>query len=816
MRLKKNGLKNTLIVLITCFASISYGQNLMNNNWFFGYNAGLNFNTSPAPAVSIGGWASVAQEASSAISDSATGSLLFYTNSDTIYDASHSPMPNGMNLLGGGHSSHQGVIIVPDPGNPDRYYVFSVGQGDYENAIFNPNPPPAPANWMPPYGGLAYHVVDMTLNGGMGDLTSKDNILYLADSLTMFESRVTAAIHGNGQDYWIIVRRDDGTGTWNFYSYLLNASGVQPPVKSAASQTGEGFGSMKVSPDGSRIAITGGLLPPNTGPFDPLYFEVFCFNNQNGKATYLNKFVGGPLLNIAISFSPNSKLLYFAPAGTALHQIELATNTIVQISNSSLSEMQLGIDGRIYVNASSSSLALIDQPNVVGTGCNYLTNAIPLTSGATYTGMCNIINAYEVSVQITADYTSLVADPCDSLTVSFLDGTTGPADQWAWTILNGVGDTVDTSNLQNPIVVFDSAGTYSVQLVSYFDCLTDTMVKPIFVGTGTKQTTNNFTVCTGDSIQLPDGSFVSDSGTYYDTLTAASSCDSVIITNLIVNTVYSITVDTMICDGSSIYLSGAYQNTAGTYYDTFVSSGNCDSVVITNLEVSPVYDTSYTIDICEGDSVLIGGVYQNSSGTYYDSSKTITGCDSLMAINLIVNTLPSLQLTSDTVILLGETINLFVTGASNYLWSTGETSASINVSPSQSTTYSVTGTTQGCASIGLVTITVIVQANNIYVPNVFALSSNQEEHNKLYVYGGNIATYEFLIYDRWGEVVFETSDVAATIRQDGLCCKYGPGWDGTFKNKEEPLNSNVFAYKLTGTFNNGEEFFEAGNITLLK
>jgi len=73
-----------------------------------------------------------------------------------------------------------------------------------------------------------------------------------------------------------------------------------------------------------------------------------------------------------------------------------------------------------------------------------------------------------------------------------------------------------------------------------------------------------------------------------------------------------------------------------------------------------------------------------------------------------------------------------------------------------------------------------------------------------------------LIYDRWGEVVFETSDVAATIRQDGLCCKYGPGWDGTFKNKEEPLNSNVFAYKLTGTFNNGEEFFEAGNITLLK
>ncbi|HIA36801.1 MAG TPA: hypothetical protein EYN89_08775 [Flavobacteriales bacterium] len=912
-------LSRTYIILLLIIKVIAgaYGQNLMNNNWFFGTNAGINFNTSPAPAVSIGGWASVAQEASTAVSDSMTGNLLFYTNSDTIYDASHSPMPNGMNLVGGGHSSNQGVITVPDPGNPDRYYVFSVGKGDLEGSS------PTPANWMPPYGGLAYHVVDMTLNGGMGDLASKDNILYLAGPTTMFESRVTAAIHGNGQDYWIIVRRNDGTGTWNFYSYLINASGVQPPVISAASQTGEGFGAMKVSPDGTKIAIAGNKLFPFTGMYDPQYVEVFCFNNQNGKASPQEIYAGGTMFNLANSFSPDSKLLYFVANGLSamngLYQIELATNTVTQISTSSPMAMQLGLDGRIYANGGggSNSISLIDQPNIIGSGCNFMLQSIPLASGKCWTGMCNLINAYEVSAQITADFTSLVADPCDSLTVSFLDGTTGPADQWEWTILNGVGDTIDTSNLQNPIVVFDSAGTYSVQLVSYFECLADTMTKSVSVGNGPQQTTNGFYICSGDSIQLPDASYTSTAGTYYDTLVSMNGCDSVIITNLTLDAIYlsmdtticegasillggtyqttgglyfdsltaaggcdsiiittlnvnqvdstnimasicdgdslflqgayqtnagvyydilpaasgcdsvistnlaldgvSINRDTTICDGSTIFLGGAYQNTAGTYYDTISTSGNCDSIIITNLELSSVFNTAQTINICSGDTVLIGNIAVYSAGNYEDTLQTAFGCDSIVSTTVAVYNPPSIQLTNDTAILLGDNFSLFASGASTYIWSTGDTGNTINVSPSQTTTYYVTAiSAQGCVSTGMVTITVIVQYNNTYVPNIFALSSNQAEHNRLYVYGSNIETYKFLIYDRWGEVVFETSDLSASLRQDGLCCRYGPGWDGTYNNSEKPINHNVYAYKLTGTFNNGEEFIDAGNLTLLK
>jgi hypothetical protein len=59
-------------------------------------------------------------------------------------------------------------------------------------------------------------------------------------------------------------------------------------------------------------------------------------------------------------------------------------------------------------------------------------------------------------------------------------------------------------------------------------------------------------------------------------------------------------------------------------------------------------------------------------------------------------------------------------------------------------------------------------------------------------------------------------DVSNKFRNDGKCCVYGEGWDGTFKNTGKPLNSAVFVFILKGEFINGEIFNESGNITLIK
>ena len=238
--------------------------------------------------------------------------------------------------------------------------------------------------------------------------------------------------------------------------------------------------------------------------------------------------------------------------------------------------------------------------------------------------------------------------------------------------------------------------------------------------------------------------------------------------------------------------------------------------MITNLLVNPSDSILVYSTICEGDSILLGGNYQTTTGIYYDVLVTGSGCDSILSTVLTISSLNSIQVTKDTSIMIGESINLLASGASFYLWSTGDTGNIINVYPMQTTTYFVTGTnSQGCESIGIVTVTVILQYD-VYVPNAFSPSSSNLEHNRLYVYGRNIELYEFAIFDRWGELVFETDDISATLRQDGLCCAYGEGWDGTHMNAGEPLNPAVFAYKLNVTYSNGDEFLESGNITLIK
>ena len=127
-------------------------------------------------------------------------------------------------------------------------------------------------------------------------------------------------------------------------------------------------------------------------------------------------------------------------------------------------------------------------------------------------------------------------------------------------------------------------------------------------------------------------------------------------------------------------------------------------------------------------------------------------------------------------------------------------------------------TIEGCAYSDTVRIDICENPRPafVYLPNVFYITSNNPEHEKLYIYGKNIKSVELTIYDRWGKIVYENIDAAKKFRSDGKCCTYGEGWDGTFKNSGELLNSAVFVFVLKGEFNNGNVFYESGNITLIE
>ena len=127
-------------------------------NWYFGSRAGLNFNTSPPTPLTDGALETL--EGCATISDSA-GNLLFYTNGTLVWNRDHQVMPNGTGLLGE-DTSTQSAIIVPNPQEPNLYYIFTV-----DGLFPGENDPSA-------LRGLNYSTVNMDLDGGLGDIVTTE------------------------------------------------------------------------------------------------------------------------------------------------------------------------------------------------------------------------------------------------------------------------------------------------------------------------------------------------------------------------------------------------------------------------------------------------------------------------------------------------------------------------------------------------------------------------------------------------------------------------------------------------------------------
>src|SRR5687767_9652562 len=129
------------IFLLTAVPGFSQGEN---NIWYFGSNAGIDFN-SGSPVAIAGGQVNTI-EGSAGICNAA-GQLLFYSDGTFVWDRNHNIMPNGSGLLGDG-SSTQSAVICADPAGPNLYYIFTADQGGYGG----------------PNQGINYSKVDMTLN----------------------------------------------------------------------------------------------------------------------------------------------------------------------------------------------------------------------------------------------------------------------------------------------------------------------------------------------------------------------------------------------------------------------------------------------------------------------------------------------------------------------------------------------------------------------------------------------------------------------------------------------------------------------------
>jgi hypothetical protein len=287
--------KYLLTLSFSIFLFSAFAQNHSADKWYFGTLAGIDFTSGTATAIS-GGQVNT-PEGSASICNASTGALLFYTDGLTVWDKNHTVMPNGTGLLGAS-SSTQAALIAPQPGSSSLYYVFTTDE------IGGPN-------------GLRYSIVDMSQNGGLGDVTTK-NVLLL-QNVTEKLSAVQEAPNG---DFWILAHQ---WGNNNFYSYRLTAFGIAPPVISSTGIVHDSsiiqntYGQMKFNGCGTKLVCAIGYKDT---------IQVFDFDVTSGAVS--NPFTIAMADHVyGVEFSPDGSKLYAGMYGSlqTLFQYDLSLSS---------------------------------------------------------------------------------------------------------------------------------------------------------------------------------------------------------------------------------------------------------------------------------------------------------------------------------------------------------------------------------------------------------------------------------------------------------------------------------------------------------
>jgi gliding motility-associated-like protein len=344
---------------------------------------------------------------------------------------------------------------------------------------------------------------------------------------------------------------------------------------------------------------------------------------------------------------------------------------------------------------------------------------------------------------------------------------------------------------------------------------------------------------------------VSGTGNIQIIYTISGLCGDADTTHITVNPlpVVDLGQDTTFCQGGNLILDAGNQgstymwnnsttnqtinvNTSGTYWVEVTNTYLCskrDSIIVNVLpyadatinHVSPVCSNIVPFVMTAAQS---GGTWSGTgitNGTTGVFSPAIAGSGVVIITYSIAGTcgnsdtaqvtvLPAPVVTTDTVNpscpdYNNGSIILHTTGGTPpFIYSWNNASDSSGITHLTNGTYSVTVNDQNnCKEVESVTFDVILVdcfVPVIYVPNIFS-PNGDGQNDKVYVHGRGIKSLDFVIYDRWGEKVFETSD--NTIP-----------WDGTFKGKDMPVD--VYAYHLKATLDNDVNIDKKGNISLVR
>ncbi|HEY0030355.1 MAG TPA: PKD domain-containing protein [Bacteroidia bacterium] len=414
---------------------------------------------------------------------------------------------------------------------------------------------------------------------------------------------------------------------------------------------------------------------------------------------------------------------------------------------------------------------------------------------------------------VDADFGVDSTSGCAPFSVTF-NNQSSPFGTYLWDF--GGGDT--TSLIYNPTHVYNTPGTYLVTLIlNNSACkISDTAFSYITVypgitadfGISSPPCSNTISLSDssatapaswqwnfGDSgtstLQNPTHTYPS-SGSYVVTLiaTTVNGCADTTAINFDNSGGATVNASTTICDGGEAQLSA----TGGFAY-SWTPASSLNNAAISNPVASPAVTTTYTVNIST----------VNSLGDTCITTLTTT-------VNVLNPALFPLSATadSDSIFEGSSTIIHAITDTTlTILWSPSTGLSNPNsfnpiATPTTTTTYTLTVIdSSGCPKVATITIYVLSTKCNpadVFVPNTFTPNADGQ-NDILFVRGNMITELYFAVYNRWGELVFETKDQSI-------------GWDGIYKGmKADPA---VFAWYLRAKCYNGEELKKQGNTTLIR
>lgn len=436
-----------LLYLFLLFSPIVHAQQEV-KQWFFGNNAGINFNTGLAYPAGV---FPISAISGSTVMNDCNGDLLFYSNGEEIRNAQHQHLIN--DLINGNDSKL--ILAIPYPAHPNMFYLVYISDGTNNTS------------------SLTYSVIDMNVPGGSVIIKDQNLVANVCNKL--------GAVHDETRDgYWFTVHKfnDD-----RFISFHITSSGLilTPTVSNAgpsltSSQDKEG--AFEFSKDGrSLVNVT-----------ESGHIGVFNFDRSTGAVTLQQDLSALSINNpLYASLSPSKDLLYItSESDKSLYQVNLAAGSATAVLNSlvsvdvltteSFGDIRLGPDGKIYIaHPSSTYLATINNPDVVFPSCNYQLNGMFLNGNSSANGLPRFVQTY------FSTYTSLQGNSTvctDSIIQMQLlpDADTAIV---SWTADPGVQ--ILSSTDKACTLTSSIPGIYIVNAIIQYPCGTDTISDTLFI-----------------------------------------------------------------------------------------------------------------------------------------------------------------------------------------------------------------------------------------------------------------------------------------------------------------------------------------------